>query len=120
MINTQLYLCSISIICRYKQPGRTLLKLQLILCVKISLVKNKVLFYIFGDFSVNDINCDTSVVHASGAGQLQANSPVAGPRFSTGKPTCRVVRTMGSNDLVIGEDHLLRPSCQRYNWQAGR
>ena len=27
---------------------------------------------------------------------------------------------MGSNDLVIGEDHLLVPSCQEYNWQEGR
>ena len=27
---------------------------------------------------------------------------------------------MGSNDLVVGEDHMLGPSCQRYNWQTGR
>ena len=27
---------------------------------------------------------------------------------------------MGSNDLVIGEDHMLGPCCQRYNWQSGR
>ena len=26
---------------------------------------------------------------------------------------------MGSNDLVVGEDHMLGPSCQRYNWQMG-
>ena len=30
------------------------------------------------------------------------------------------VTTMGSNDLVVGEDHMLGPSCQRYNWQTGR
>ena len=27
---------------------------------------------------------------------------------------------MGSNDLVVGEDHMLGPSCQRHNWQTGR
>ena len=27
---------------------------------------------------------------------------------------------MGSNDLVVGEDHMLGPSCQRSNWQTGR
>ena len=27
---------------------------------------------------------------------------------------------MGSYDLVVGEDHMLGPSCQRYNWQTGR
>ena len=27
---------------------------------------------------------------------------------------------MGSNELVVGEDHMLGPSCQRYNWQTGR
>ena len=27
---------------------------------------------------------------------------------------------MGSNDLVVGADHMLGPSCQRYNWQTGR
>ena len=27
---------------------------------------------------------------------------------------------MGSNDMVVGEDHMLEPICQRYNWQAGR
>ena len=26
---------------------------------------------------------------------------------------------MGSSKLVVGEDHMLGPSCQRYNWQAG-
>ena len=36
-----------------------------------------------------------------------------------GKPTRRAVTTMGSNDLVVGEDHMLGPSCQRYNWQTG-
>ena len=63
---------------------------------------------------------DASVVHASGSGQLQANSHVAGPWLSLGKPTRRAVTTMGSNNLVVGEDHMLGPSCQRYNWQTGR
>ena len=55
------------------------------------------------------------VVHASGTGQLQANPPVTYPM-----PTRRAVTTMGSNDLVIGEDHLLGPSCLRYNRKTGR
>ena len=63
---------------------------------------------------------DASVVHASGSGQLQANPHVAGPWLSPGKPTRRAVTTMGSSDLVIGEDHMLGLSCQRYNWQTGR
>ena len=61
-----------------------------------------------------------SVVHASGSGQLQANPHVAGPWLSPGKPTRRAVSTMGSNDLVVGEVHMLGPSCQRYNWHTGR
>ena len=40
--------------------------------------------------------------------------------FSAGKPTRRAVTTMGSNNLVVGEDHMLGPSCQRYNWHTGR
>ena len=63
---------------------------------------------------------DASVVHASGSGPLQANPHVAGPWLSPGKPIRRAVTTMRSNDLVIGEDHMLGPSCQRYNWQTGR
>ena len=51
-----------------------------------------------------------SVVHASGSGQLQANPHVAGPWLSPGKPTRRAVTTMGSNDLVVGEVHMLGPS----------
>ena len=27
---------------------------------------------------------------------------------------------MGSNDLVVGEDHMLGPSCQQNNRQTGR
>ena len=27
---------------------------------------------------------------------------------------------MESNDLAVGEDHILGQSCQRYNWQTGR
>ena len=64
-------------------------------------------------------NCpDASVVHASGSGQLQANPHVARPWLSPGKPTQRAVSTMGSNDLVVGEDYMLGPSCQRYDWQT--
>ena len=48
-----------------------------------------------------------SVVHASGTRQLQANPHVAGPWLSPGKPTRRAVTTMGSNDLVVGEVHML-------------
>ena len=66
------------------------------------------------------IGPDSSVVHASGSGQLQANPHVAGPWLSPGKPTRRAVTTIGSNDLVVGEVHMLGPSCQRYNWQTGR
>ena len=56
---------------------------------------------------------------ACGTGKLQANPHVAGPRLSHGKPTKREVTTMGSDDLAVGEDHLLGPSCQQYNWQTG-
>ena len=58
---------------------------------------------------------DASVVHASGSGQLQANPHVAGPLLSPGKPTRRAVTTMGSNGLVVGDDHMLGPIFQRYN-----
>ena len=61
-----------------------------------------------------------SVVHASGSWQMQANPHVAGPWLSPGKPTRRAVTTIGSNDLVVGEVHMLGPSCQRYNWHTGR
>ena len=63
---------------------------------------------------------DASVVHACGSGQLQADPHAAGQWLSSGKPTRRAVTTMGSNDLVVGEDHILGPSCQQYNWQSGR
>ena len=36
-----------------------------------------------------------------------------------GKPTRRAVTTMGSNDLVVGEVHMLGSSCQRHNWHTG-
>ena len=65
------------------------------------------------------IASDASVVHASGSGQLQANPHVAGPWHSHGKPIRMAVATTGSNDLVVGEDHMLGPSCQRYDWQTG-
>ena len=45
---------------------------------------------------------------------------MAGPWLSPEKPTRRAVTTMGPNDLVVGEDHMLGPSCLRYNWQTGR
>ena len=52
------------------------------------------------------INCpDTSIVHTSSIGQLQANPLVVGPRVSSGKSTQRAKTTMGSNDLVVSEDH---------------
>ena len=58
--------------------------------------------------SVSVVVCpDDSVVHASGSGQLQANPHMACPWLSPGKPTRRAVATMGSNDLVVGEDHML-------------
>ena len=63
---------------------------------------------------------DASVVHASGSGQLQANPHVAGPWLSHGRPTRRAVTTMGYNNLVVGEDHMLGPSCQRNMWQTDR
>ena len=59
-------------------------------------------------------------VHASGSEQLQANPHLAGPWLSPGKPTGRAVTTMGSNDLVVGEDHMLGPSCHWHNWKTGR
>ena len=40
--------------------------------------------------------------------------------LSPGKPTRRAVTTIGSNVLVVSEDHMLGPSCQWYNWQARR
>ena len=46
---------------------------------------------------------------------LQANQLVAGPRLSPGKPTRRVVPTMGSIDLAVGEVQLLGPISQRYS-----
>ena len=55
---------------------------------------------------------DASIVHASGSVQLQANPHVAGPWLSHGKPTRRAVTTMGSSDMVVGEDHMLGPSCR--------
>ena len=54
---------------------------------------------------------ETSVVHGYGFGQLQANPHVAGPWLSPWKPTRMAVTTMGSNDLVVGEDHMLGSSC---------
>ena len=61
---------------------------------------------------------DASVVHASGSVQLQENPHVTSLWLSPGEPTRRAVAMMGSNDLVVGEDHMFGPSCQRYDWQA--
>ena len=73
---------------------------------------------------INDIITTTIIIvinpDASGTTQLQANPLVAGPRHSHRKYTHRAVTMMGSNDLVIGEDHIVGPSCQRLNWQTGR
>ena len=63
---------------------------------------------------------DASVVHDSGTGQLHANPPVVGPGLSPLKPTRRAVTMIGSNYLIVGDDHMLGPSCQQYNWQMGR
>ena len=76
--------------------------------------------YIYVLYIYHNNALHASVVHASGSGQLQANPHVAGPWLSPGKPTRRAVTTMGSNDLVVGEVHMLGPSCQRYNWHTGR
>ena len=63
---------------------------------------------------------DASVVHAFGNEQLQEYPHVATPWFSPGKPTRRVVATMGFNDLVVGEGHMQAPSCEWNNWKTGR
>ena len=60
-------------------------------------------------------NPDASVIHASGLGQLLATQPLAGPR-----PIHRAVTTTESNDMVVGEDHMMGPSCQQYNWLTVR
>ena len=58
---------------------------------------------------------DASVVQASVSEQLQANPHVVGPWLSHGKPTRRAVIRVESQDLVVGEDHMLGQSCQRHN-----
>ena len=63
---------------------------------------------------------DASVVHTSGSGQLQANPHVVDQWLYPGKPAWRAVTMMGSNELVVGEDHMLGPSFQWYNWQTGK
>ena len=62
---------------------------------------------------------DDLVVRASGSGQLQANPHVSGPLLSPGKSTSRAVSTIGSNDLVVGEDYMLEPRYRLYNWKTG-
>ena len=39
--------------------------------------------------------------------QFLAIPPVTDPRLSPGMPTRRMVTTIESNDLVVGEDYLL-------------
>ena len=56
-------------------------------------------------------NPDASDDHASGAGQVQANPPVAVQWLSPGKSTGRVVTTMRFNDMVAGEENLVGTSC---------
>ena len=56
-----------------------------------------------------------SIVDTKGTGKLQANPPVADPRLSPGMPTQRAVTTMGSIELVVGEEHLLRLGCLLHN-----
>ena len=49
-------------------------------------------------------------------GQVHAIPPVSGPMgkvFPRGKTTR--IAVMGSNDLVVGDDHLVGASCLRYN-----
>ena len=65
-----------------------------------------------------ELSHGASDVHASGTGQLQTIPQVAGKRLSRGKSTRKVKITMESNELVEGEDHLLGPSCRRYDWQV--
>ena len=69
---------------------------------------------------VHSICPDASVAHASGSGQLQASPHVAVPWLSPEKPIRRAVTAMGSNDMAVGDDHMLGPSFQRYDWQTGR
>ena len=59
------------------------------------------------------------VVHASGTNNCRLISPVTGHRFSPGKPSRRATTTMGSDEFVVGEDYLLGPSYQQYDWQTG-
>ena len=61
------------------------------------------------------VTTDTSVIYASVTGCLQVNSPVACQRLSAGKTTRMAVAMMKSNDMVVGEYHLVGPSCQRYD-----
>ena len=67
----------------------------------------KAILYGYFLYTVLDKALHASVVCASGSGQLQANPHVAGPWLSPGKPTRMAVTTMGSNDLVVGEVHML-------------
>ena len=59
-----------------------------------------------------------SIVHASGSAQLQAQ--LQGPLFSHCTPTPRAVTWMGSNDMVVGEDHMSGTSFLRHIRHTGR
>ena len=75
--------------------------------IDYTILLQKLNHYGISGIVIQSVCPDAPVVHASGSGQLQANPHVAGPWLSSGKPTRRAVTTMGSNDLVIGEDHML-------------
>ena len=88
----------------------TLLLLLLFLCAVLSTCVQVVCCVVdmcTGWYAVLSTCPDASVVHVSGSGQLQANPHVAGLWLSPGKPTRSAVTTMGSNYLVVGEDHML-------------
>ena len=71
-------------------------------------------------YSLYEYSPDASVAHASGSRQLPASTPVAVQKHSSGMSTRRAVATLGSNDLVVGEDHMVWPSCLLCNWHTGR
>ena len=48
-------------------------------------------------------------------GPMSDNPPVAGLRLSHWKPIQTAASTIVSNELVVGENFLLGPSCQWYS-----
>ena len=77
----------------------------------IKIVKNNLKSTILDNCNVLQQCPNAFVIHASGTGQLQAIPHVVDPMLSHGKPTRREVTMMESNDLDIGDDHLLEQSC---------